>query len=196
MHINHRLSDRVLRGFTGGPDWRTRIVDLANGNENRNADWSMPKYRFTGDYLLLLPQERNEIMAALNVCRGRLHTIRFKDWNDYKIENESLGTGDGGSAPRQLTKSYAFGSEILSRYIILPIASSVIVTANGSPLSVTVDDQTGEITPTTTWPSGQAIVVTYAEFDCKVRFGADHYPFMQDSQLIGRCTVDLLERAQ
>lgn len=196
MHINTRLSDRVLRGFTGGPQWKTQKVELANSNENRNAEWSMPKYRFTGDYLLLDPQEQNEILEAFNVCRGQLHTIRFKDWNDYKITNpSSLGVGNGASEARQMVKAYNFGAETLLRFIILPIASTVVVTANGTPITVTVDEQTGMITPAATWPNGQTIQVVEGEFDCKVRFGADYYPFMQDSQLMGKCTVDLLERA-
>lgn len=194
--INERLLDCVRPGFSGGPMWNTRITPLASGSENRNADWAMPHHKFTADYVLLDPRDQNEVLHAFWVARGQLHTFRFKDWNDFKIVAQSLGTGDGGSTPRQLVKTYAFGPSTYTRTVLLPIASTLAVTANGSPLSVTVDDETGLITPASTWPSGQAIVVTYCEFDVLVRFGADYYPFTQEHQKAAKCTIDLLEVTQ
>ena len=191
--INARLLDSVGRGFEGGPMFNTRVTALANGNENRNDEWSMPFHKFTADYSLLDPRERNEVLNAFWAARGRLHSFRNKDWNDFKIRAQSLGTGNGASEPRQLIKAYTFGATTYTRTILLPIDSTVAVTANGTPLAVTVDDETGLITPAATWPSGQAIVVLYAEFDVKVRFGADWYPFTQEADTLTRCTVDLVE---
>lgn len=192
--IDARLLDCVSPGFSGGPMWNTRITPLASGSENRNADWAMPHHKFTADYVLLEPRDQNEVLAAFWAARGQLHTFRFKDWNDFKIAAESLGTGDGTATPRQLTKTYTFGPSSYVRNVTLPIASTLHVTANGSPLAVTVDDETGLITPASVWPNGQAIVVTACEFDVKVRFGADHYPFTQETPRVDKCTVDLLER--
>ena len=191
--INERLLDSVGRGFSGGPMFNTRVTDLANGDENRNGEWAMPKHKFTADYALLDPREQNEVLHAIWVTRGRLHSLRYKDWNDFRIRSQSLGTGDGGSVARQLVKTYTFGPSTYTRDITLPIDTTLAVTANGTPLAVTVDDETGLITPVATWPSGQAIVVTYCEFDVKVRFGADWYPFSQEADTLARCTVDLLE---
>lgn len=194
--IDYRLSDRVRTGFSGGPQWNTRVTPLASGNENRNAEWAMPAHKFTADYVLLEPQEQNAVLEAFWVARGQLHTFRFKDWNDFKIRDESLGVGDGGSVARQLIKTYTFGPSTYVRSITAPIASTLVVTANGAPLAVTVDDETGLITPSSTWPSGQAIAVDYCEFDVKVRFGADFYPFTQELWKIGKCTIDLVERTR
>lgn len=190
--IDARLLECVSPGFSGGPEWRTRITPLENDNENRNAMWSMPRYKFLADYVLLEPRDQNEVLAAFNAAGGSEDSFRFKDWNDFKIVGASLGTGDGGSAARQAVKTYTFGSKTRTRTIRLPIASSVVVTANGSPLAVTVDDETGLITPVATWPTGQAIALT-CEFDCKVRFGADYYPFTQLHRNAATCTVDLIE---
>lgn len=191
--IDERLLDCVSPGFSGGPMWNTRITPLASGKESRNAEWSMPHHKFTADYVLLEPREQNEVLHAFWVARAQLHTFRFKDWNDFIIRSESLGTGDGGSAARQLTKTYTFGPSEYERTVMLPIASTIEVTANGSPLAVTVDDETGLITPAATWPNGQAIVVVYCEFDVLVRFGSDYYPFTQIHPKADTCTVDLLE---
>lgn len=192
-HIDTRLLPNVKTGFAGGPMWNTRITPLASGQETRNAEWSMPHHKFTADYVLLDPRDQNEVLHAFWVARGSAHTFRYKDWNDFKIRAQSLGTGDGGSTARQLIKTYTFGPSSYTRTVTLPIEATLQVTANGSPLAVTVDDETGLITPVSTWPSGQAIVVVYAEFDVKVRFGADYYPFVQQDPKIAECTVDLLE---
>jgi len=196
MFIDARLLECVSPGFSGGPQWNTRITPLANGNENRNAEWSMPHYLFVADYVLLDPRDQNEVLAAFNAAGGSEDCFRFKDWNDFKIVGASLGTGDGGSVPRQAVKDYTFGPKTRTRIIRLPVASTLAVTANGSPLAVTVDDETGLITPAATWPSGQAIVISYCEFDCKVRFGKDHYPFTQLHRKAATCTIDLKEVAR
>lgn len=196
MFIDARLMECVSPGFSGGPEWSTQITPLASGNENRNANWSMPHYKFLADYVLLDPRDQNAVLEAFNAAGGRADSFRFKDWNDFKIVGASLGTGDGGSAPRQAVNQYTFGARTRTRTIRLPIASTLQVTANGSPLSVTVDDETGLITPAATWPNGQAIVIAYCEFDCKVRFGADYYPFTQLHRKAATCTVDLVETAR
>jgi len=192
-HFATRLLDRVNQGFSGGPQFNTLIVPLKNSHENRNADWSMPQHVYTADYALLDPRDRNAVLEAFWVMRGQTHTCQYKDWNDFKIVNQSLGTGDGTATPRQLVKTYTFGAGSLTRTITLPVADTLQVTANGSPLAVTVDPTNGLITPVSTWPSGQAIAVAYCEFDVKVRFGADHYPFTQHSEGVASCTVDLRE---
>lgn len=193
--IDARLSDQVRLGsFTGGPEWSTRITALASGAENRNGQWAMPHHRFSADYAQLDPTEQQVVLAAFWAARGALHTFRFKDWNDYKVINQSLGSGDGTATPRQLVKTYTFGATSYSRTLTLPLDETIAVTANGTPLAVTVSETTGLITPAGTWPSGQAIVVTYCEFDVRVRFGADYYPFQLAAQHVNTCVVDLLEK--
>src|SRR5688572_8345344 len=107
--IDARLLDCVSPGFSGGPMWSTRITPLASGNETRNAEWSMAHHKFTADYVLLDPRDQNEVLHAFWVARGMTHSFRFKDWNDFKLTAQSLGTGDGGSTARQLVKTYTFG---------------------------------------------------------------------------------------
>jgi uncharacterized protein (TIGR02217 family) len=188
--IDQRLLDCVSPGFSGGPMWNTRITPLASGNETRNAEWSMPHHKYTADYVVLEPRDQNEVLHAFWVARGSTHSFRFKDWNDFKIIDETMAVGDGTGAARQAVKTYTFGPSTYTRTVTL--LSSVTVTANGSPLAVTFDDETGLITPVSVWPNGQTIVLE-AEFDVKVRFGADYYPFTQPHRSAALCTVDLVE---
>ena len=191
--IDTRLSRKVSTGFTGGPVWNTRIVDMANGSERRNAEWAMPHHKFTADYTLLDPVGQNEILQAFWAAAGQKDSFGFKDWNDYRATNQVMPVGDGTATPRQLTKTYTFGPKSFVRPIFLPVAGSVLITANGAPLPVTVNLTTGMVTPVGTWPSGQVIRAASFEFDVRVRFGSDFIPFNRNAKTLATVTVELVE---
>lgn len=190
--IDTRLSQRVNAGFTGGPEWNTLARQMANGIGTFRGNWAMPHHKYTANYTLLDPEGQNELLSAFIVCRARVHSFRFKDWNDYRATNQAMEAGDGTSTPRQLTKTYTFGTEAYVREILLPIASTVVVTANGTPITVTADALTGMVTPAAPWPSGQVIKASF-EFDVRVRFGSDYIPFDRPGRNIAEVTVELVE---
>ena len=41
-----RFPDNITRGARGGPERRTQIVELASGDEERNATWSNSRRRY------------------------------------------------------------------------------------------------------------------------------------------------------
>ncbi len=190
--INQRLTSRVERGFKGGPQFNTLVTSMAGDTENRNAQWSMPHMKFEADYGILNPLDQNEVRNCFLAMRGQRDSFRFKDWTDYTCTDQALGTGDGTTTPRQLRKYYTFGSATLTRDILLPIATTVVVKANGTPITVTVNDQTGMITPSSAWPSGQILTVS-CQFDVRVRFGQDYYPFTLPDQGLAQVSIDLVE---
>jgi uncharacterized protein (TIGR02217 family) len=190
--IDTRLSRNVSVGFSGGPEWNTLVRQMANGIGMHRGNWAMPHHRYTADYTILDPEEQNEILSAFMACRARVHSFRFKDWNDYKATNQAMAAGDGTSTPRQLTKSYTFGTETYVRTILLPIVNTVVVTANGTPITVTTNALTGMVTPAAPWPSGQVIKASF-QFDVRVRFGGDFIPFTRDSRPIANAPVTLVE---
>lgn len=192
--INKRLNKCVSLGFAGGPMWDTTIVPNAGGYEARIANWSMPLYKFTADYSILNPVEQNEIAMAFNAARGQRDSFRFKDHADYEGHDEELGTGDGTNTPRQLKKYYDFdGVSAFARDIVLPVANTVVVTDNGSPFAVTVNDQTGMVAPASgNWISGHIYKASF-EFDVRVRFASDFYPFTLALKKLAQVSIDLIE---
>lgn len=188
--IDTRINSRYRFGFVGGPEWRTLIVPLQSGAERRKALWALPHHRYTADYATLTAAEKESLLNTFIVCRGAFSTFRFLDWNDYTATNESLGTGDNTSTARQLTKTYTFGASSYVRNITLPY--DVTVTANGSPIAVTVDPITGLVTPDAPWPNGQAIAWS-GKFDVKVRFANDFNPFTSAAQQVREVSVELVE---
>lgn len=190
---NTRLSDRVSNGFQGGPEYLTTEVPNAGGYGAFISEWVEAHWTFIADYDVMDPLSQNEIRNCFMAMRGKRHSFRFKDWTDFQATNQALGTGDGTNTPRQLKKYYTFGAATVGRTILLPIATSVVVTANGSPFTVTVNDQTGMVSPATgNWPSGQILLASFY-FDVRVRFGKDYYPFTMAARNLGSVSIDLKE---
>lgn len=63
-----RFPDNISRGARGGPERRTQVVELASGDEERNASWANSRRRYDVAYAtcgLLAPsdlrRDENEI---------------------------------------------------------------------------------------------------------------------------------------
>ena len=45
-----RFPDNISRGARGGPERRTQVVELASGDEERNASWANSRRRYDVAY--------------------------------------------------------------------------------------------------------------------------------------------------
>jgi uncharacterized protein (TIGR02217 family) len=45
-----RFPDDISRGARGGPERRTQVVELASGDEERNASWADSRRRYDAAY--------------------------------------------------------------------------------------------------------------------------------------------------
>lgn len=173
--IEERLLECVSYGTSGGPTWRTRKVSLRSGVVRRNPMRSRPLYRYQVLYNNLQPDHHKEVYDAFNACYGGVHSFRMKDWHDFECINELLPVlGTGSSQAVQLVKTYAFGSQSVTRLIRKPVTGTVVLRANGTPISVSVDYTTGIITFTAT---AAATLRFDCEFDVPVMFEGDELPF-------------------
>ncbi len=99
-----RFPDNISRGARGGPERRTQIVELASGDEERNASWSNSRRRYDVAYGIRRADDLAAVVAFFEARNGRLHGFRFKDWGDHKSclpsgtpspTDQVIGTGDG-----------------------------------------------------------------------------------------------------
>lgn len=188
--IDHRLSDCVAYGFTGGPQWDTLIKRLRSGHEVRNAQMALPLHRYSADYALMEGADKDELLAAFWASRGAWASFRFRDYNDYTATAAPLAEPAVNTDPIQLTKSYTFGPTTYVRTITLPL--TVAMTVGGAPFAdFTFDPLTGLATPTTTWPVGAK--AWSGEFDVRVRFSRDYNPFSRRSPNVSTAMVELEE---
>ena len=199
-----RFPDNISRGARGGPERRTQVVELASGDEERNASWANSRRRYDVAYGIRRTDDLAAVVAFFEARNGRLHGFRFKDWGDHKSclpsgtpspTDQSIGTGNGATTAFQLAKRYASGSQTWVRTIAKPVAGSVAVALNSAPQASgwSVDTTTGVITFTTAPGSGVAITAGF-EFDVPVRFDTDVLDVTLDLERLGSITsIPLLE---
>jgi uncharacterized protein (TIGR02217 family) len=199
-----RFPDNISRGARGGPERRTQIVELASGDEERNASWANSRRRYDVAYGIRRADDLAAVVAFFEARNGRLHGFRYKDWADYKsalpsqpitATDQQIGTGTGSLQTFQLSKRYTSGAQTWVRTIAKPVTGTVRV-ALGMVEQLsgwTVDTTTGVITFTTA-PAGGVIVRAGFEFDVPVRFDSDSLDVTLDFERLGSITsIPLLE---
>jgi uncharacterized protein (TIGR02217 family) len=199
-----RFPDNISRGARGGPERRTQIVELASGDEERNASWADSRRRYDVAYGIRKADDLAAVIAFFEARGGRLYGFRFKDWSDYKsalpsvaisTTDQSLGTGTGAATQFQLVKRYTSGAQTWTRTITKPVAGTVLVALNGvaQPSGWTVDTATGIITFTVAPGIGIAVTAGF-EFDVPVRFDSEAMDVTLDFERLGSITsIPLIE---
>jgi uncharacterized protein (TIGR02217 family) len=199
-----RFPDTISRGARGGPERRTQIVELASGDEERNASWANSRRRYDVSYGIRRADDLAAVVAFFEARNGRLYGFRFRDWSDYKSGQPSnvpspldqpIGTGDGTTSTFQLVKHYTSGAQGWTRTIAKPVAGSVRVALGGVEQASgwSVDTTTGLVTLDA--PPGAGIAVTAGfEFDVPVRFDSDTLDVTLDIERLGSITsIPLVE---
>ena len=199
-----RFPDNISRGARGGPERRTQIVELASGDEERNASWANSRRRYDVAYGIRRADDLAAVVAFFEARNGRLHGFRYKDWADYKSclpsqaitpTDQQIETGTGSLKTFQLAKHYASGAQSWTRTIAKPVAGTVRV-ALGMVEQMsgwTLDATTGVITFTIA-PANGVIVRAGFEFDVPVRFDSDTLDVTLDFERLGSITsIPLME---
>jgi len=199
-----RFPDNISRGARGGPERRTQIVELASGDEERNASWANSRRRYDAAYGIRRADDLAAVVAFFEARNGRLYGFRWKDWGDYKsclpsgaptATDQVIGTGDGTTTIFQLMKAYTSGAQTWVRTITKPVTGTVTVALDGNAQASgwSVDTTTGQITFTTA-PASGVIVSAGFEFDVPVRFDTDQLDFTHDLERLGSITsIPLIE---
>ena len=199
-----RFPDTISRGARGGPERRTQVVELASGDEERNASWANSRRRFDVAYGIRRADDLAAVVAFFEARNGRLHGFRFKDWGDHKscppsqaidASDQQIGTGTGAATTFALLKHYVSGAQFWTRAIAKPVAGSVRLALDGVAQMTgwSVDAATGRVSLNTAPGAGVAITAGY-EFDVPVRFDTDTLDVTLDLERLGSITsIPLIE---
>lgn len=188
-----RLPETIEEGAEGGPEFSTSVATSSGGNEQRTANWSLPRGRWTVGYGVQDVTEYQALQGFFWARRGRLRGFRFKDWADYQMPRQTIGTTNGALAAFQIAKTYTSGPTSIARRITRPVSGTVRCWVNnvertigGGGTQFQVNLITGVITlgSTLVATTGQAIEVQ-CDFDVPVRFDADYLPVRLDAFQIG-----------
>lgn len=179
----YRLPPEVEVGMVGGPTYYNVIQEAISGQEQRVRVWAKCRGRWECGFSILDTTTTSgtfrAVLALYRAHVGSLYPFPFKDWSDYQLTDENIGTGDGIETEYQITKTYdpsqiilnTPGSRTYVREIYLP-RSGIVVKVNNSTQTITTHytiGSTGLITFVTPPGTGEAVTVT-GEFDVPVRF--------------------------
>lgn len=178
-----RFPTAIAFGAIGGPERRTDIVSLASGHEERNSRWANSRRSYNAGYGVRSLDDIHAVIAFFEERRGRLYGFRWKDRTDFQscapgaapaASDQSIGTGDGAARTFQLAKTYGGTDAPWTRTIAKPVAGSVHVAVNGTPVASgwSIDTTTGVVTFVSAPANGAAITAGF-QFDVPVRFDTD-----------------------
>jgi len=199
-----RFPDDISRGARGGPERRTQIVELASGDEERNASWANSRRRYDAAYGIRRADDLAAVVAFFEARNGRLHGFRWKDWADFKsclpsqtpaATDQTIGAGDGTATAFQLVKSYVSGAQTWTRMITKPVSGTVLVAIDGVEQTTgwSIDISNGIVSFAMAPAAGVAITAGF-EFDVPVRFDTDTLDVTLDIERLGSITsIPLIE---
>ena len=168
----------------GGSGFNTTIFTTTQGYEQRNINWSRSRAEFDIGYGVRTVEDMTVVVDFFVSVMGRAYAFRFKDWADFQLYNQVIGTGDATKLAFQVIKTYTIvaqsGSNLVSTRIInKPVVGSIgQVLVNSVPISSSywsLDCTTGILTFASGHApgSGLAVSISYLEFDLPCRFDTD-----------------------
>src|SRR5271165_1039145 len=181
--LETQLDNEIAYGAAGGPMFKTTILQLSSGYEYRNVEWSQVRGQWDVAYGIRTQAQMDGVRALFMSCMGRATGFRFKDWADYEVPAQQIGSTNGTQTTFQIYKTYAAASGSFTRVINKPVSGSETVRVNGVQITAgagagqyQIDYTTGIITlgATLAGTSGHTVVVA-CQYDVPVRFDSDHF---------------------
>jgi len=177
-----RFPSDISYGSSGGPGFSTTVYPTISGSEQRNVNWQSARCRYDVSHGIRDKADMDDLIDFFYQMRGRATGFRFKDWSDYQLVQEAIGTGNGTQTVFPITKTYGSGATLYTREIKKIVTPSVgppvipfIVRVNAvvaDPTTYAINYNTGVITFTAPVTNGHVVDVT-CEFDVPVRFDTD-----------------------
>jgi len=202
----HRFPDNIGFHSTSSTEFKTDVMVLNNGFEQRNAKWSHSLHRYDVASGIKNEVDLSAILHFFNSVRGRFIGFRFKDWLDYASASllgkpttamdQLIGVGDGQQREFLLTKTYQAGVLSHVRRIQKPVENTVVIAVNGKIDSrFTVNTANGVVAlPEDDEPPESGSLITAGfEFDVPCRFDTDLLQMSLQSPILGQFTVPLIE---
>lgn len=180
--LDMRFPTGISFGAVGGPGFSSDVVTLNSGFESRNQNWQDARCSYDVSKGCTSDEDRMDLIAFFRMCKGRVHSFRFKDWTDFEVD-----TGEGvmiqlTATTYQLVKRYTTDDGTDDRDIALPyewvIKQGVNTLIDGQHYSV--DDETGILTvlgSPTPFPTAWT-----GKFDVPCRFDTDKLQLVAEDQ--------------
>lgn len=187
-----RLPEKWSKGSSGGPAFLTDVVHMVSGAEDREERWEHELGTWEIAHNIKSAEQIAELRAFHRLRRGQSRGFLLKDWIEFTsaadgvsartATDQPLGTGTGAQTVFALIKRYSDGAGSYDRPIAWPVAGTVVVAVNGTPLGSGFTVQRGAGTVTfAAAPANGAVLTAGFQFDVPVRFMDDHLSVSWDT---------------
>lgn len=202
----YRLPPHIEAGSQFSPTWNDVIQEAVAGNEQRYGKWT--KCRGIGNlaYGLLTTSPTYDAdfraIMAIYLAHSGLYPFRFRDWADYQLTDENIGTGNGVRTEFQITKTYDPGMILLNTaggrtYVrdIFLFANTPVIKVDGVTKTVTTDYNIGAdgVCAFTLPPANLKAITCTAEFDIPVRIDGQIQLAPKESDIVTITSLPIKE---
>lgn len=171
--IEERFPTDISFGSIGGPMYQTSVIENQFGVESRHVILTQARHIYNVSYGIRNQLHMNKLLAFFHNCMGKAIGFRFKDWNDYQIQDQQIAIADGKTTTFEICKEYSLGNKIIKRRIHKPVQGTIRI-QNFQDYSGCQCDYTKGILAFKVPPkAGTKIVLNKLEFDTPVRFDTD-----------------------
>ena len=172
-----RFPTTVSYGASGGPRFSTTVQVLNSGHEQRNINWAQARRDYQVD---LSPSRGAEWTAILNFFharRGRAYGFRLKDFSDFQMPLQTIGTGNGVQTEFQIFKRYVDDDLPAAPYDrplnkIVDGTAQLFLSGNEQASGWSVDAASGVVSFDVA-PAAAVEIEVSCDFDVPVRFDTD-----------------------
>lgn len=184
MAFHDRLFPTTISwGSSGGPGFKTELIDTQGGHVYATSRWAQPKHQFDVSWGIKSDADLMLVKTFYMARSGAANTFRFRDPIDNTTAADHVGTptnmdvqigvGNGTQIAFQLAKKYTEGAQVRTRNITKPVSGTLVVSKDGvSNVLWSLDATTGILTFSTAPSAGQVIRIG-CQFDVEVRFSGD-----------------------
>lgn len=206
--LNVLFPTRVSDGSSGGPMYKTHLLEYESGYESTDQKWPYPRMRFEVNAGTLDADEIEELYQFFwVVAKGRANTFLFEDPWDHKSVSYSstiaatdqvvsIGTIASTLATVKIEKTYESNGYTQVREILSPVVSTLVFSVNGSTRTTgfTHNASTGRVIFSPALASTVTSVRCGFHFYNRVRFNQDDLQTTLEGGIIGNARVSLIER--
>jgi len=168
-----RMPEDISYGAQGGPSYDVDIVSSKGKREQRNLNSEDGICKYNIGYGVKKPSQYTKLLTFFRARKGKTYGFRYKDWLDYSVSNQRIGTADGTVNAFQLIKTYADSYGTDTRVIKKPVNGTLTIYVNGIAVTDwTCDYTTGIVTFSTFYGTKilPQVVTADFEFDVPCRF--------------------------
>lgn len=117
----------VERGMSGGPAFFTTMLVTPNGVKTPVMAREQALHQWEVAIVGLRDTNIKEMLTFFYGRRGPANGFLFKDWSDYRMPVQSIGTGDGTETDFALANIYSDAIRPYSRFITRPVLATLKV---------------------------------------------------------------------